>query len=313
MKSRGVAVIAAFVLIALALFVRGRIVDDGGTGSKPGNKDGDGAPVVACTPELAAVCDALAAEGSIAADPPMLDLPEAAEPPADVDGWITWNPAPAIANYIASPQLSSVVWDQDGAEALGSATQVALVDQATNQALPAACRSTPTWSCLGGAEAGLAVGVGDPATSEGIARLAPFARAFATDDDHETLDVAAVDDLVRSTQVAQSDAATMAEQLTTSPGTVSIVAGPDALLTSLTTTARGEQRGLRVLRPTPSARLTVVLAARSGRADELDGLGCDQLDGSVTAALRAAGVKACTGTADAALAGFLYQVQKKVG
>ena len=86
MKSRGAPVIGAFLLIALAIFVRGLLVDDGGGGSDGSKRsDGGDAPVVACTPELMGVCEALANEGMIADDPMELDLPDAAEPPPDCD------------------------------------------------------------------------------------------------------------------------------------------------------------------------------------------------------------------------------------
>ena len=132
------------------------------------------------------VCEALANEGRIADDPVELDLPDAAEPPAEVDGWITWNPAPQIANYVASPTLNPLVWSTT--TALGSATELILADGSTATGLAADCDAKTTWACLGGLAPELSIGVGDPATAEGMARLAPFARAFATDDDPATLD-----------------------------------------------------------------------------------------------------------------------------
>ncbi|HWJ97550.1 MAG TPA: hypothetical protein VNQ33_05280, partial [Acidimicrobiales bacterium] len=207
MKSRGAAVIGAFALIALAIFIRGLLVsDDGGGSDGPKQSSSGGAPVVACTPELLAVCEAMAADGLIADDPPALDLPDAAAPPSDVDAWVTWNPAPQIANYVSSRSGTTSVWSTT--EAFGSAPEVILADGSTATNLAADCRATTTWACLGGLAPELSIGVGDPATSEGIARLAPFAQAFAADDDPSTLDVGALDAIVRSPAEGQSDATT---------------------------------------------------------------------------------------------------------
>lgn len=303
------AVIAAFVLIALAIFVRGRFADDGGGGSDgPGKQDG-GLPVVACTPDLIELCDALADDGQIARDPVTLDLADASAPDADVDAWITWSPAPQLANFEVQPDK---VWQEP--EVLGSAASSVLIDAASAAGLPSACRSNPTWACLGQAAPALSVGVGDPATAEGIARLAPFARTFTTDDDYTLLDTDALDDLIASPPDGQSDAEEMADRLTTRPGSLSMTSGPDDLLQAQTRTPQGEQRGLRVLTPTPRARLVVVLTERVGRSGTTDGIGCDpDPSEALEGALTALGIEPCTGTADPALAGFLFQVQKKVG
>jgi len=312
MKSRGVAVIAAFVLIALAIFVRGLLVEDGGgsTGSKKGHQ-GSGLPVVACTPDLASVCAALAAEGRIAEKPPALDLPDAADPPSTVDGWITWNPAPQIANYLSSPTLTPRVWTDT--QALGSAEELILADGPTASDLAARCKATTTWACLGGLAPELSIGVGHPSTAEGIARLAPFAQAFAEDDDPTTLDVEALDAIVTSPTGDQAAAADMARQLTTTLGSLSMVAGPELLLQRQIDTPAGRTRKLNVISSSPKSTLTVVLAARAGHEDDVGDLTCKDLPKRAKAALARAGLTACTGSTDDALAGFLYQVQKKVG
>lgn len=309
MKSRGVAVIAAFVLIALAIFVRGLIAgDDGGGGSSDGPTNGDegGRPVVACSPELIEVCDALALDGEIAPRPPTLDLEDASSPDADIDGWITWSPAPEIANFSAG---QTKVWDEPAV--LGSAREAVLIDQTSAQALPAPCRTSPTWRCLAASSPDLTIGVGDPATAEGIARLAPLARTFTTDDDYTQLDTGPLDDLIAGPD--QQDAAPAMADRMAQPGFVSMTTGPKALLQRKAETSQGKQRGLRVIEPSPSATLVAVLAPRHGRAGDLRSLACGDLADGPTAAIEAVGVTPCRGTADAALAGFLFQVQKKVG
>src|SRR5690348_6274692 len=114
MKSRGMAVVGAFLLIVLAMFVRSKLADD--DSSSNGSKgNGGGRPVVACTPELQEVCDALATDGQIASDPPTLDLGGASKPDSEIDGWITWDPAPEIADFDAG---QNEVWGPS--DALGS-------------------------------------------------------------------------------------------------------------------------------------------------------------------------------------------------
>ncbi len=311
MKSRGAAVIGAFVLIALAIFVRGLLVDGGnGSGSDgPGEKGDGGKPVIACTPELMDVCDALAKSGSIAKDPPELDLPDAADPPPEVDGWITWNPAPQIANSAVQPDN---VWQEP--VVLGSAAGAVLIDRLSLTALPSACRSKPTWTCLGQAAPELSIGVGDPVTSEGIARLAPFARTFTTEDDFQELDFEALDDLIASPLEGQSDASDMADRIVTARGSLSMTSGPNDLLAAQAGTQQGKQYELSVLTPSPRTRLVVVLAGRVGRNGSVDDLACgsDPPD-ALADPLTALGITPCTGSADDALAGFLFQVRKKVG
>jgi hypothetical protein len=310
MKSRGVAVIGAFVLIVVAIFIRGLLVDDDGGGGSDGTKtdDGGGLPVVACTPDLIAVCDELAADGRIADDPPELDLSGAAKPPSEVDAWITWSPAPAIANFAAGQPK---VWEDP--TVLASATEGVLIDQGSLDALPASCRSKATWACLADASPELSVGVGDPRSSEGIARLAPLARTFASDDDFSTLDTDGLRDLIASPPNGQADATTLAERLTTQVGSLSMTTGPEKVLARQVRTPGGQQRRLRVLTPSPASRLVVVLTERAGRTGTADGIDCDDPPDALTNALQKAGTTACEGRIDDALAGFLFQVQKKVG
>lgn len=305
--NRGLAVLGAFALIVLALLARSKFADSS-TSSDGTKKPSGDKPVVACTPDLMAVCDALVRDGRIAADPPSLDLGDASDPDAKIDAWITWNPAPQIAD--ASNQTDKV-WGTP--IVLGSARAAVLIDGASAAGLSATCRSKVTWTCLGAASPGLSVGVGDPATAEGIARLTPFARTFATDDDFTTLDGNALSDLVNSPPTPQAPAAEMAERLTTTLGSVSMVAGPNDLLLAQTKTAQGQTRKLRILSPTPAARLTVVLAPRAASDADLGKVDCNGgAPDSLTKPLVRLGLQPCEGTAPGALAGFLFQVQKEV-
>lgn len=303
------AVIGAFVLIALALVIRSQLENDGsGSGGSDGPKTSDGSPpVVACTPELAVVCGALADAGEIADDPPELDLADASAPPEDIDGWITWNPAPQIADFDAA---QGDAWATP--RPLGAGTLVALMDPATEDTLVQACTRPTVWACIGEAPAAdLTVGVGDPTTAEGLARLNPIAVALTPGRDPDQMPVGDLLDLIEGPS-SQSDAATMSRSATQA-GVISIVVGPEDVLGRAAQTNQGKARKLRVAVATPDTQATVVLAPRAGREDAVAGLTCADLPDEAAAALRDAGVEPCTGKASDALAGFLYQVEKKVG
>ena len=102
MRERLLAVVGAICLVALALVVRSAIAGgdggsdgDGQDGSKP--KPSGDTPVVACSPTLVDLCDAMAEAGLIAAKPPTLAL--GAKVPEQVDGWIAWDPGPSVTGF----------------------------------------------------------------------------------------------------------------------------------------------------------------------------------------------------------------------
>lgn len=304
MRQRVLAIVGAIALVVVAFVVRGLLTDGGSDGG--GSRSSR--PVVACTADLAELCDALAGAGRIAADPPTLDLSAAASPPAEVDGWITWDPAPAIAGFDAG---GTEVWSEP--QVLASAREAVLYDPAVADALTDACRAAPTWRCLAADPGAIPFGVGDPSTAEGLARLAPLAQTFTIDDDPDQLDVAGLRDLVESPRSAQAPSHDQAVKLVTQRGSYGLVAGPNDLLEAQANSAQGRSRSVQVLTPTPSRRLTVVLATRHGRS--LGGLAdaCGGAAADLAPAARRLGLQPCEGTADAGLAGFLYQVRKKVG
>jgi len=118
--------------------------------------------------------------------------------------------------------------------------------------------------------------------------------------------------VVSSPADPQTDAGDQAGFLTTRVGSLDMVAGPEALMKRQTATAAGKSRSLKIIASNPESTMTVVLAVRSGRKG-VDALTCKDLPDAAKDALAAAGLAACTGSPDDALAGFLYQVQKKVG
>lgn len=300
------AIIGAIVLIALAVVARAKFADDDGSGSTK-ERDRDGRSVVACTPELAAVCDAMAEDGSIAKDPPTLELDEAAAPDASIDGWITWDPAPQIANFDAG---QNPTWGD--VEALGSARLAVLLDPASSKTLVDDCEADTVWDCIASApSSGLTVGVGDPTTSEGLSRLLPLAVALSPELDGEALDASDVRDIVDSAD-PQADAATMS--LTAiRPGAISIVVGPEAVLGDIAGSAQGKSRRLSASVATPKTTATVVLATRTG--SDLGDLADACEDDAVAQALRDAGVAPCSDDRDELdaneRAGFLYTVREK--
>src|SRR5690606_13459879 len=74
-KQRALAVIGAIALIAAAFVARSMIAggDDDGSGGGGSSSSGE-APVVACTPDLEPLCDALANAGAIAPGTPAVEL-----------------------------------------------------------------------------------------------------------------------------------------------------------------------------------------------------------------------------------------------
>lgn len=309
MRERVLAVLGAVALVAVAVLVRSALSgdDDGGGGGGGSSAD---RPVAACTAELADVCEALADAGAIAADPPTLELADAAQPPEGVDAWITWSPAPALAGFDADPQDPSAVWPEVAALA-SEPLAVALVPGPASEA----CGADPTWACLAEAAAGssgLRIGVGRPSTAEGIARLSPLARALAEDDDASTLDVGALDALLEGPVNGQEAVAAGIRTLITTRGELDAVVGLERALADAAATPQGAQRGIVVATPSPEAAIAVVVAGRSEAAVERILDRCDD----ATDALAALGLtQACDDASepDDALAGFLWQVRREVG
>lgn len=310
MRQRIFAILGAILLVAAAVAVRGLLVKDkSGRGSGAG-RGGQGQasqkPVVACTPDLKSVCDALAKDGSIADNTPSLDLLEAASPPSDIDGWITWDPAPQIANIDRQG-----TWD--GATVLASSPLAVIVSQDDLvSALQKQCTGRLTWTCVAGAGGPeLPIGIGSVATSEGIARIAPLASSLVRKGDPTDVAVDVGQRLLSSPPGGQDSAATMSRSLVSAPGTVSLVVGPVKVLDRAASTASGVARKLRVLTPAGGNRAAVVLSARSGRS--LGDVETAVNNGASTTALAAAGmepIKARAANSD--VAGALWQLREKL-
>ncbi|CAN5621691.1 hypothetical protein BH10ACT1_BH10ACT1_20170 [soil metagenome] len=300
MRQRILAIVAAVALVAVAFVARSVIADDGDGGG--GGGGGGSKPVVACTPDLAAVCAALADEGRIADDPPTLDLDGAATPPADIDGWITWDPAPGIANLDAE-QDSGTTWGSG--RALGSSA-LAVAIRSSGGSFPSGCtQNSFTWSCLAGAPATSAIGVGTGKTAESLARLYPVALALVPQDgDFTDLPSGRLRQLIDSPAVGQKAFPSQLDALQTQPGALNFLVGP--------VEAFNDADKVTIISATPAATAVVAFVPRSSRSVDLpdEAFGAD----SVTKALRDAGLDPGTGKlAGEDRAGDLYAVRDKVG
>lgn len=300
------AIVGAVALVAVAVLIRGRLAgSDGGGGGGGGRSGGD--LVVACTPELAEVCAALAEAGAIATDPVTLDLDRAVSFD-DADAWITWDPAPAIANYDAP----AARWDR--VEVLATAPLGFLVGP---DDLAGACRATPTWACVTDAGAtGAGIGLGSTDTAEGLVRIAPIALALSEDRDPDTIPGARLRGLIQSPVGGPGSATDLvARRLQQGTAAVGPVVAPAPLATDAAATTRGREASLRAAVPAAGGvAATVVVAARAGASVDTGALARRCSDDGVAAALRAVGVEPCSGTlASDDIAGFLYQVREKVG
>lgn len=295
MKQRLLAIAGAVVLVAVAVVLRTTVLDDGSTGSGGGG----GAPRVACAPDLAAVCAALADTGAIAPDPITLDLDSATEPPADLDGWITWDGAPGVANLDAPD-----TW-QDPLAVAGAPLAVARRSGPAPE-LPAGCTAAAlTWRCVvDSALGGAAVGVGTGTTAESLLRLHPLATSLIpVDGDVTDIDAADLRAVVTSPADPQDLFPAQLVTLRTKLGALTWLVGPQAALEAAD--------GLVVVRPagTPALASVVLAATRSG---DLGGLDEQLQEGGPAAALRDAGVEPGAGRLSID-PGELYAVRDKVG
>lgn len=280
MKERILAVLAAVALVLLAVFVRGQLVDsndDNGGGKKNGGSAASELPVVVCAPDLAEVCTTLAAQGAIKAAP-TLDLDRAGVPAElkGIDGWITWSPAPEIAELDDDTDL----WGEE--TVLGTAALGVLADPSTLD-----CGNPVDWACLAEkASPEFPVGVGEVTTSDGLARLAPLAPSLARDGYATDVDTERGQAILTGPNGGQDDAASML-LLASRPGALAAVVAP---LPALERSADKEQvrnRGLRALPAEPATRAAVVLV---GRKPDLAGVAASATTGAAAVALTEIGV-----------------------
>ncbi|MCU1499413.1 MAG: hypothetical protein JWM47_3366 [Acidimicrobiales bacterium] len=305
MRQRILAGIAAVALILVAVVVRAQLADGGSSG---GGREAGGKPVVACTPDLQPVCDALVADGRIAAGTDPIDLDRgAADPDPAVDGWITWDPAPGIANFDADAAGVDKPWGRG--RALGSSALAVAIRATGGPQLPAGCTQIRfTWPCLTDATASSApqpVGVGDGTTAESLARLHPLALTLLDDPSlgFDQIDSGGLRRLITSPVDGQDRFPDQLRTLRTAPGVLDFVVGPAGAM---------DVSGVVTLRPASAGAVVVVLAPRADGDEDLlqDAFGSERVE----QALRDTGVEPGSGTlAPDERAGDLYAVRDKVG
>lgn len=300
MRERVLAILGAVALVAVALLVRSWLAGDGGSGDG-GSGDGGSKvrPVVACTPDLAAICEALADDGRIADDPPTFDLDDPEVPP-DVDGWITWDPAPRIDDL--GPSTGADTWEP--AAALGASPLALLVPSDVQFGDDCA------WDCVLSFTQGdpsFTIALGSPTTAEGLARWHPVADALVADGSFVDLDSGAIRRIQDGPQQAQ-DSITL-DTFLTQQGLADLYLHTEGTLRRAADRQQARDRGLTVFVPDPETMATVVVASRAGEgsaalADEIGGE-------ALTDALDAAGVNPGGTLVDEARAGDLWQLWSK--
>lgn len=300
MKQRVLAGLGAIVLIAAALVLRSQLADDGGSDVQ--RSDGStGTPVVACTPDLERICEALVDAGLIEGTTPF-DLADAVAPDPAVDGWITWDPAPGIVDFDAPG-----AWVDPAV--LGSSPAVVLLTDTAAGNLRDGCTGTQSWACVAAAGASdLTLGVGSPTTAEGLARLGALGPGLVPPDGDyvSDLDTQLLADVLGGPTNGQADVAEQGRQVT-QQGLLDAVVGPQAALDPVASSPRGEQKELVVSLQTPKTVLTIVLATRQGA--DLGSLAAEART-EADLALAAFVTPGSTGLAPEGLAGDLYQIRK---
>lgn len=311
MKERVLAVLGAVALIVGAVFVRGLLAGDDGGGSTPGGGPSrpSGRPVVGCTPDLAAICQQLADDGVIADQPPSFDLGSPQSTTGEdgdrrIDGWIAWNPAPAIANVDADDVQ---VWGR-GAVLGSSPLAVAVLD---GTQLPTSCSATSmTWACVSNAPAlggSTGIAIGRAGTAEGLIRFWGVANVIAGDAGFNSIDANRAKAVIESSVDQPSAFADQWNSFLTANGKFDIAVGPKAGL-------HGTRKSYRVSVPQdPALEMAIVVAPRTGvDLDEVVRAFAD--DEELAQALKAAGVTPTPDgqAADETNAGDLYAVREKV-
>lgn len=308
MKQRILATLGAIALVGAALFGRGllRGSDSGGGPSGQGSKGGSGLPVVACTPDLAEICQALAADDKIAPGTDPLDLDGAAAPPPKVEGWIAWDPASQIANLdaggaerwaeskpVMSARLATVTSDAGRTDLSGAPCPVENFDSPPKVA--------PCVQAL--VNGRVTLGVGDGSTSESIARLVTIGPAFVDNGEPDRATLRAIADGAPRPGTAQEQATSQTQRALGA----SVVFGPIDALQRVAQKPGGRNGGLEV-RPVGGQVMEVVLAARVGR-DLTNVVDASQSEGLATVRKRL-GLSAGSAASNNVDPGVMYQVWK---
>lgn len=265
--ARLLAVVGALALVAAGFGLRAALSgdDDGSTAAGPGSPSpggGEGRFRVLCDADLADACDALARlEGVGSLEVERVDdaLSALAEDGAPYDAWLTLDPWPAIAAYLADPGAPAEVPLVE----VASAPVAVLVDPATSE-----CEADPTWTCLA-RPARPPVTIPGRGSALGPLVLAHAAAGLVGRTDFGTN---AVGEAVRA-QLADLRAGTRgsARELLRQillPGTSSAAIGPQALAEQVADSAQGRPLDLTAAPLAPVGTIGVVLAGVGPRGAE---------------------------------------------
>lgn len=311
---RALGILVAVGLIALAVEVRSVLhTHRARARSAAHQRARAGLPKVACSTDLQLLCDQLAAAGTIADATPTLEPAAAADPAqaAKVDGWITWAPTPDLADI--SLQASSDTPWTTAATALRASAGASITTAGAAALATGGCSSTAiSLRCiepLAGSGA-VSVGVGDPASAEGIVRFGLLAGPTVEAQLNGPDGIVSHDPLERIAVGQGSGSSASAGQQVVAqdrPGLgQDVVIGPLAVLRANAATAQARAQHLQVA-TIPGATLTIVLAERGRSLPAV----ADALAGSATAkARRRLGLAKATAHADPTGGGTLFQIQK---
>ncbi|MEY2402627.1 MAG: hypothetical protein QOD38_178 [Acidimicrobiaceae bacterium] len=169
---RFLAITASVVMICVAIVIRSSIDDRGGSAAK---KPSSGQVTIACVTELAEQCGGL--PGIIVqVEDAAVTAKKIAAGTAHIDGWVTFDPWPEIANELARAKVTG-----KSARLVASRLVIAMVAE-RESALAPTCGGAVNWKCLGQAigkqwtEVGGradwgTVKAGSPAASSGLGLL----------------------------------------------------------------------------------------------------------------------------------------------
>ena len=133
------ALIAAVAMICVAVIIRSGI-DSGGSGTKPSS----GPITIACVTELADECNKLR-NVTVRVEDASVTAKAIANGTAHIDGWVTFDPWPEIADKLANNNVTG-----KSARVAASPLVIAMVQERADAFAPS-CGGTVTWHCLGDA------------------------------------------------------------------------------------------------------------------------------------------------------------------
>jgi hypothetical protein len=136
---RFLSIAGAVVMVCLAIVIRSGI-DSGGSGAKASS----GPITIACVTELQKECQRLG-NVTVRVEDAAITAKAIAAGTAHIDGWVTFDPWPAITNQLAQRGATG-----DSARVAGSQLVIGMVQERADAFAPA-CGGSVNWRCLGDA------------------------------------------------------------------------------------------------------------------------------------------------------------------